>query len=377
MIAPAITQSTPRSNVNADHRVIDLADLLEFLGDYNPNLGSPHVGLGDDNMNGYVDNADLIAFLAEWNPTLGVATGRDVLTAGELRAHGGNRKGYAGYEHEPWWTEFTLSGTPPTGVPNAEAGPLMQLARHRFYRADLGTWTRRDPLGYVDGMSLLSYTRALPIVTIDPFGLCANCSPFSSISADMTSMMPVESDMESCLRDCNQRQLDATRTCFNTYQNAMRECASLTRSNQIDSCSEFALSRLIMCLFGNDRDGDGVDDSIKSCRTKCWTDTNPLLPEPLMPAPFLPGNPSKLACIRGDWPTQCAVHSSSKALCHDCCLRQFIEIQECLKRTRARLTLQDWTRLANSLNQCQAKCDEWDWSMPPITCEPEHIGPLQ
>lgn len=53
--------------------VVDLADLLDFLGAWNPNLGqsvTPGTN-GDINGDGVVDLADLLEFLGEWNPNLG------------------------------------------------------------------------------------------------------------------------------------------------------------------------------------------------------------------------------------------------------------------------------------------------------------------
>jgi len=42
--------------------------------------------------------------------------------------------------------------------------------RHRTYHPHLGRWLQRDPIGYVDGMSLYEYCRSGPVVLIDPFG---------------------------------------------------------------------------------------------------------------------------------------------------------------------------------------------------------------
>ncbi|MBX3387598.1 MAG: hypothetical protein KF768_13600, partial [Phycisphaeraceae bacterium] len=56
---------------NGDN-VVDLADLLDFLGDWNPNLGQMGMGLpGDINGDNVVDLADLLEFLGDWNPNLG------------------------------------------------------------------------------------------------------------------------------------------------------------------------------------------------------------------------------------------------------------------------------------------------------------------
>ncbi len=43
--------------------------------------------------------------------------------------------------------------------------------RNRNYHPDLGRWLQRDPLGYVDGMSLYEYVRGNPLKFLDPFGL--------------------------------------------------------------------------------------------------------------------------------------------------------------------------------------------------------------
>ncbi|WP_225931807.1 RHS repeat-associated core domain-containing protein [Leptolyngbya sp. 7M] len=67
-----------------------------------------------------------------------------------------SRKGYAGYEHDP-----TFEG----------AGRNLYHVRHRVYDADVGRWTRRDPLGYVDGMSLYEYVMSNPLLYADPLGL--------------------------------------------------------------------------------------------------------------------------------------------------------------------------------------------------------------
>ncbi|HBS29402.1 MAG TPA: hypothetical protein DEB06_08125 [Phycisphaerales bacterium] len=64
----------------------------------------------------------------------------------------GNRSGYAGYEHD--WAIDSLCHV-----------------RHRAYLTDLGRWTRRDPLGYVEGMSLYAYVANRAVVRTDPMGL--------------------------------------------------------------------------------------------------------------------------------------------------------------------------------------------------------------
>jgi RHS repeat-associated protein len=64
-----------------------------------------------------------------------------------------NRKGYAGYEGDT-----VLAGT-------------KWHVRHRVLESDLGRWLKRDPIGYIDGGSLYSYTRNWPITFVDTYGL--------------------------------------------------------------------------------------------------------------------------------------------------------------------------------------------------------------
>jgi RHS repeat-associated protein len=45
--------------------------------------------------------------------------------------------------------------------------------RHRYYHPRLGRWVSRDPLGYVDGMSLYQYVRSGPLSMLDMLGLVA------------------------------------------------------------------------------------------------------------------------------------------------------------------------------------------------------------
>ncbi len=53
--------------------------------------------------------------------------------------------------------------------------------RYRYYQPTLGRWLQRDPLGYVDTMSLYAYAQSNPINLFDPLGLdtdpecCDNC----------------------------------------------------------------------------------------------------------------------------------------------------------------------------------------------------------
>jgi RHS repeat-associated protein len=114
------------------------------------NIGGTYDVREDVNLDGTVDTPDAQDALVINNGY--VTLGRGVLS-NPVTA---NRKGYAGYEYDP-----TFEG----------ASRHLYHVRHRVYDADVGRWTRRDPLGYVDGMSLYEYVSSLPIPYSDLAGL--------------------------------------------------------------------------------------------------------------------------------------------------------------------------------------------------------------
>jgi len=79
--------------------------------------------------------------------------GRGVLSSAVVS----NRRGYAGYEYDP-----TFEG----------AGRHLYHVRHRVYDAWLGRWITMDPIEYGAGvMNLYEYVAAMPVQSIDPYGL--------------------------------------------------------------------------------------------------------------------------------------------------------------------------------------------------------------
>ncbi|MBX3383159.1 MAG: hypothetical protein KF864_06585 [Phycisphaeraceae bacterium] len=99
----------------------------------------------DVNRDGVVDSADraLVQGHADW--ALWTSHGRGSVS----RLH--NRRGYAGYEYDPATSQWHV--------------------RHRVLVSEMGRWNRRDPLGYVDGMSVYEYVGSIPMVATDPMGL--------------------------------------------------------------------------------------------------------------------------------------------------------------------------------------------------------------
>ncbi len=101
----------------------------------------------DPTHNGVIDAADITYANS-------IKSGYQTLGLGVLSSTAvANRKGYAGYEHAP-----ELAGT-------------KWHVRNRVLDAELGRWTRRDPLGYVDGMGVYGYLASAAMLATDPLGL--------------------------------------------------------------------------------------------------------------------------------------------------------------------------------------------------------------
>ena len=115
----------------------------------------------DTDLDGDVDAADITQ--ANGAKSGYYSTGRGILSAVS------NRKGYAGYESA---SEFE------------GANRHLSHIRNRDYDADLGRWTRRDPLGYVDGMGLYEYGDDHPMIGTDPAGLMRLPCPTGSRECD-------------------------------------------------------------------------------------------------------------------------------------------------------------------------------------------------
>jgi len=110
---------------------------------------------GDVNLDGVVNGSD----------TATVQTlGRGVLTSTSI----GNRKGYAGYEGD------------------AKLSAKWHV-RHRVLDSVLGRWVRRDPLDYVNSMSVLEYGVGASVRWTDPDGLDVNPDGTDAIGGGVTA----------------------------------------------------------------------------------------------------------------------------------------------------------------------------------------------
>jgi len=122
-------------------------------------------GFGTSGPDGVVDFGDSLWLLGH------VGTYGRGYVASQATAFGGLRKLYAGYELDPH-----LAGT-------------KYHVRNRLFDAESGRWSRRDPLGYVDGMGLYEYVVGRAVVGSDPSGLgtipsCPSTKPNPTLIGD-------------------------------------------------------------------------------------------------------------------------------------------------------------------------------------------------
>ncbi|MBX3382941.1 MAG: hypothetical protein KF864_05470 [Phycisphaeraceae bacterium] len=137
----------PLADVNRDG-VVNLDDLTAFgMGTTTGDFAATPDGEPDLDFDGDIgSSADIALFMDSDDANTG-QNGKGRVSSAEM----GNRKGYAGYE----WDHVIA----------------MSHVRHRVYWAEIGRWTRRDPLGYVDGMSLYELVGSTVVSLVDPYGL--------------------------------------------------------------------------------------------------------------------------------------------------------------------------------------------------------------
>jgi len=140
------------------------------------------------------------AFTAAYNEASGWTNGGLGAGGGKL-SRIGNRKGYAGYEYDHSVVAYHV--------------------RHRVYVPEIGRWTKRDPLGYVDGMSVYEYVGAMIVRAVDRSGTlkyCLDCIGMpicgcgnAGATDDSIDVIPddgpVDGDLESC---CSKAKRDPT-----------------------------------------------------------------------------------------------------------------------------------------------------------------------
>jgi RHS repeat-associated protein len=151
----------PDGDADADDSFVYL-DLFGVSAALSDMTGSSDPGDGEyGRPNGTVDSDDYFYFLDQYS--VAASLGRNVLSAGHdgaTASHGAgnlrNRRGLAGYEWDPHVRRYHV--------------------RHRVLYPEIGRWTRRDPLGYVDGMGLHGYVRSMALLAVDSIGLASTSS---------------------------------------------------------------------------------------------------------------------------------------------------------------------------------------------------------
>ena len=147
--------------------------------------GSAYDVRGDINLNGVVNSSDKTTVTNNYVDT--------TLGWNNLSAIGGvgNRKGYAGYEWESQTGGYHV--------------------RHRYLRPDLGRWTQRDPLGYVDGGNMYEYVQSSPGTATDelglvgfrlPAGFTGQCCMCTGVFAQACLCLRIETHLTAQPCDC-------------------------------------------------------------------------------------------------------------------------------------------------------------------------------
>lgn len=147
----------------------DIFDYLDVLDDKGNN-----VMRADINRDGSLTNADVTAI-------------SDLIDSDDDLLGGSTRNLYAGYENDPSLEEPAVSSG---GDSALVAWESMYHVRYRVYSTELGRWTRRDPLGYVDGMNLYEYCRSDAVALLDPLGLSSLRQVISPTPTPVDPAMP-------------------------------------------------------------------------------------------------------------------------------------------------------------------------------------------
>lgn len=151
--------SRPAVSADFDHdggvNGSDLSDFFTAHGNGDPEA--------DADLSGGITNDDIGVFYAAYEAGIyGPSRG--------ACAYSGVIAGYAGYVRDRW-------------------APDLYHVRHRVYDTRMGTWTKRDPLGYVDGMGLVAYVSMNPVLGRDPEGLL--CARDSSTPTQSVGRIPI------------------------------------------------------------------------------------------------------------------------------------------------------------------------------------------
>ena len=123
----------------------------------------------------------------------------------------GERYAYSAYGAPVFMTGAgTVQSSSPIGFETLYAGyrwdnpaPQMYYVRNRFLLPQVGTWNKRDPLGYVLALNLMQYGRSRSVGAIDPFGLLDEIWRQREGKGDTMPKKLWGERLEKRLSDCN------------------------------------------------------------------------------------------------------------------------------------------------------------------------------
>lgn len=233
-----------KTDLDADGDV-DAADYTVYSGYYSAST----MPWADWNWDGTKNTTDTIAYLSDRAGDVGL--GRGDLSYAYSRTGGANRKGYAGYEIDP-----VLTGS--------EGWESVYHIRHRVLLSQLGRWTRRDPIGYVDGPSLYHVVASAPLLYVDPAGLgLEGCytvdDPAPHCDQLTTDFAQCNSDADAFFDQCKYG-------C--THQGCIRACQK-TADDMRKDCYADAINR----AYGGTDDCPPLDDDSICCDDYAPDDT--------------------------------------------------------------------------------------------------------
>ena len=158
-------QSWLYGDANGDGQVTggDLTTYQQNFGDTDPFNHD-----GDANGDGQVTGADNILIQQQFNKTLPSYANDPLVSYPTLGTFRGPHNGA---------TLVALCDIGHQGLMHDEETGLV-YNRARILHPKIGRFMQRDPLGYLDGMSLYEYVRTQPLRLRDPFGLGSDLDPY-------------------------------------------------------------------------------------------------------------------------------------------------------------------------------------------------------
>ncbi len=344
----AVSYPLNSADFNGDDGVDDLDNTAFFDAFGN---GDPEADL---NLDDAIDDLDITAWNAIFQSGVTKEPGSGALS--------GLLVGYAGYMRDGF-------------------DDNLYHVRHRVYDTELGRWTRRDPLGYVDGMSVYGYVASRVIIAIDPWGHALYVPPDSkfdkrpvhwedlfpqSPTSPSPDVNPTEQPTPTRLPGCNDAGIF-------TPPVAPIDGPCAAELSAFKSASEAHIQHWMMLspTIGLDFFGWVIVErrlwserqralkALEACRTANNTPGLPGTPQPGLPAqtPIVQPNPC-LAGLDGTWPP--VGYGDSNTDCFGTCERQAISNLDFCNACSQAQGAQHYSgcvdKVEESLDRCVTRC---------------------